>query len=59
MAREVSAKSTKTEILDAYEELVRDHQALQAHLEELRAGQQTAIPRAPQVIRSHNHSPRR
>jgi hypothetical protein len=50
MAREVSAKSTKTEILDAYEELVRDHQALQAHLEELRAEGQTAIPRAPQVI---------
>jgi hypothetical protein len=50
MAREVSAKSTKTEILDAYEELVRDHQAVQAHLEELRAGQPTAIPRAPQVI---------
>ena len=50
MAREVSAKSTKTEIFDAYEELVRDHQALQAHLAELRAGQQTAIPRAPQVL---------
>jgi hypothetical protein len=50
MAREVSAKSTKTEILDAYEELVRDHQAVQAHLEELRAEGQTAIPRAPQVI---------
>jgi DNA repair exonuclease SbcCD ATPase subunit len=50
MAREVSAKSTKTEILDAYEELVREHQALQAHIEELRAGQQTAIPRVPPVI---------
>jgi hypothetical protein len=50
MAREVSAKSTKTEILDAYEELVRAHQALQAHLEELRAGQQTAAPRVPPVI---------
>jgi len=50
MTREVSTKSTKTEILDAYEELVREHQALQAHREELRAGQQTAIPRAPQVI---------
>ncbi len=50
MAREVSTKSTKTEIFDAYEELVREHQALQAHLAELRAGQQTVIPRAPQVI---------
>jgi hypothetical protein len=49
MARDVSAKSTKTEILDAYEELVRDHQALQAQLEDLRAGQKTAPPRAPQV----------
>jgi hypothetical protein len=53
MVREVSAKSTKTEILDAYEELVRDHQALQAHLKELRAGQPTAIPRAPQVIEGY------
>jgi hypothetical protein len=52
MAREVSAKSTKMEILDAYEELVSEHQALQAHFEELRAGQQVAIPRAPQVIES-------
>lgn len=50
MAREVSAKSTKTEILDAYEELVREHQALQAHIEELRAGQQTVMPRVPPVI---------
>lgn len=50
MARDVSAKSTKTEILDAYEELVREHQTLQAHLAELRAGQQTARPRTPQVI---------
>ena len=50
MARDISTKSTKTEILDAYEELVREHQTLQAHLEELRAGQQTALPRAPQVI---------
>jgi hypothetical protein len=50
MAREVSAKSTKTEILEAYEELVGEHQALQAHLEELRAGQKAALPRAPQVI---------
>jgi hypothetical protein len=50
MAREVSAKSTKTEILDAYEELIREHQTLQAHLEELRAGQKTALSRAPQVI---------
>lgn len=50
MAREVSTKSTKTEIFDAYEELVREHQALQAHLAELRAGQQTVIPRAPQVL---------
>ena len=50
MAREISTKSTKTEILDAYEELVREHQTLQAHLEELRAGQKTALPRAPQVI---------
>jgi hypothetical protein len=50
MVREVSAKSTKTEILDAYEELVGEHQALQAQLEELRAGQKTALPRAPQVI---------
>lgn len=50
MAREVSAKSTKTEILEAYEELVREHQTLQAHLQELRTGQQTAPSRAPQVI---------
>jgi hypothetical protein len=50
MAREVSAKSTKTEILDAYEELVREHQALQAHIEELRAGQPTATPRVPPVV---------
>jgi hypothetical protein len=50
MAREVSAKSTKTEILDAYEELVREHQALQAHIEELRAGQKTTVSRVPQVM---------
>src|SRR5262245_32133045 len=50
MTREVSAKSTKMEILDAYEELVREHQALQAHLEEVRAGTRAAISRAPQVI---------
>jgi hypothetical protein len=50
MARDVSAKSTKTEILDAYEELVSEHQTLQAQLEELRAGQHTVAPRAPQVI---------
>jgi hypothetical protein len=50
MAREVSAKSTKTEILEAYEELVREHQTLQARLQELRTGQQTVLPRAPQVI---------
>ena len=50
MAREVSAKSTKTEILEAYEELVREHQTLHAHLQELRTGQQTALSRAPQVI---------
>jgi hypothetical protein len=49
MAREVSAKSTKTEILEAYEDLVREYQTLQAHLEELRAGQKTALPRTPQV----------
>ena len=49
MARDISAKSTKTEILEAYEELVSEHQRLQAHLEELRAGQQTALPRAPHV----------
>ena len=49
MARDISAKSTKTEILDAYEELVREHQALQAHLVELRAGQPAAVPRTPQV----------
>jgi transposase len=53
MAREVSTKSTKTEIFDAYEELVREHQALQAHLAELRAGQQTVLPRAPQVLEAH------
>jgi hypothetical protein len=50
MAREVSAKSTKTEILDAYEELVREYRTLQAQLEELRTGQHTVLPRAPQVI---------
>src|SRR5262245_54874995 len=50
MAREVSAKSTKTEILEAYEELIREHQTLQAHLQELRTGQQTVLSRPPQVI---------
>jgi hypothetical protein len=47
MARDVSAKSTKTEILDAYEDLAREHQALQAHLEELRARQPTVVPQSP------------
>ena len=49
MAKEVSSKNTKAEILEAYHMLIKENRELQGKMEELRRAKKAVVPERPQA----------